>query len=205
MTRLRAPRSAPTAAVRRARDHGDRARLGVLPGSTATPAVARARARRAGARSARTPSPRRSRALPYLEAVCHETLRPPPARRRTSFACSARRSSSGLRRCRPASRSSAVIDAAPRARRALPRARRVPARALPRAEVRAARVPPVRRRRPPLHRRRVRDLRAEARARDVAGPHPLHARRAQPERPVMRNLAMGPKGRVRVTASPRRP
>ena len=29
--------------------------------------------------------------------------------------------------------------------------------------------------------------------------------RAQPERPVMRNLAMGPKGRVRVTASPRRP
>ena len=28
--------------------------------------------------------------------------------------------------------------------------------------------------------------------------------RAQPERPVMRNLAMGPKGRVRVTASPRR-
>jgi hypothetical protein len=28
--------------------------------------------------------------------------------------------------------------------------------------------------------------------------------REQPERPVMRNLAMGPKGKVRLTASPRR-
>ena len=75
---------------------------------------------------------------------------------------------------------------------------------IPRAEVRAPRVPAVRRRRAPLHRRRVRPLRDEGCPGHVAVPHRFTLAREEPERPVMRNLAMGPKRRVSVTASPRR-
>ena len=121
------------------------------------------------------PAPAALAAAPYLEAVCLETLRLYPVvgevvrLLRAPMALGTWTIPAGV----AVSAGIALVHARADA---LPRARSLPAGAIPRAEVRAARVPAVRRRRAPLHRRRVRALRDEGRARDVAGPHPLHAR-----------------------------
>ena len=94
----------------------------------------------------------------YLDATVKETLRSRPVivdvGRKLTAPASDRRLRAAGRDLRAAGDRGAPLPRGP-----LPRAARVPARALPRGQGRQLRLDPLRRRRPPLHRRRLRRIR----------------------------------------------
>ena len=149
-----AARRADDDAARRPRDHGDGARLGGEPRAGATATCARGCSTSCAARPAPL-DPQRTTRLEYLDAVCRETLRLTPI---VPAGGPAPHPPDDDRRHRPARRrgGGAVHLPGPPPPRALARARALPARAVPRDEADAVRVPALRRRRAPLPRDGVR-------------------------------------------------
>ena len=162
--RLRPARPADDPAARRPRDHGDGAGLDLRPAAPPPAPLQRLRdSLEEGeddylrARSASRCACARSCRSPAAGSAWTSTPRTQPARRH-------RRHPGDL--------------AHPHPRRLLPRALRLPPRALPRGRARHLRLDPLRRRHPPLHRRRLRRVRDADRP--ARGADPLRAAQGQP-------------------------
>ena len=164
--RHRAARPADDAAARRPRDDRDGARLDLRP--------AAAPPRR---RCARLRDSLEAGEDDYLRATITESLRLRPVVPLAGRRLAKELVADGL--TLPAGTDVTPGDLArPHPRRRLPRALRLPARALPRGRPRDLRLDPLRRRRAPLHRRRLRRVRDADRA--ARGADPLRAAQGRP-------------------------